>query len=231
MKLHSFLLLETKTYENYIKELIKRNHMWNIYPRGTIKEILQNDPTATETNVGNYADWVMKNYFKDEGNEEVKELLNFFHNNKNLFDRPIEKFRSYAELKKVVEAIKINQLKAKYKNTKMDLTIEGWSVKKINNFDESRIYGVGTKWCTTSGPQVLKRYINKASGILVPKRRLYYIFNGTRKWAVTQEHNLYSVWDPSDRDINIKVWAKKVPTEILKFMGLGPYEIKDSSPY
>jgi hypothetical protein len=223
MELNEFLLLESKTYENYFRQFsddkIKRIYSKvglysgksKIEKMEEIAQALRDlDPTSTNTTVGRFADFIIKTYDHEFVDLNYKEVLTCYENNSSLFPKTIEKYRSFSELwedyKKIMSRKSLERLK-----TKPDFEYNNWYVKRIRNFKDACELGRGTKWCTTQNNSAFRYYAS-----LDGRRKLFYLYHGNRRYAVITDDRSGEVKYFNEKDKQFS--GERIPHEVLNFM-------------
>lgn len=229
------LILEGKSYKNYWEENVKGKHstFFN-YADGpkNFKELMEiGDPTATETTVGNYTDWLIRELKKElkktpmgkyRNSDLVKSImllignyLKYFHNNKGYFDKQDIFKYDFRELRDECSIVEDKKSTMKLKGFKPDFEFNGWKIINIKNHQQACNIGSGSRWCITG-----KDYPNEFS-----KYRkfgpIFFIVKDNNKWAITGGvSNSYHVWDAKDKHITVYDWKKdnNVPEEVFNYI-------------
>jgi hypothetical protein len=230
------LLLEGKNWENFYETidnrlktaLHKKAEQYNTDEIKLLKTIRYFDPTATENNAGKYSKWIADLMAKKRTMTDWLTILernptteNFLYNYLKRFDqiqsnlekKDINKYEDEDELINALEKYESKKSTKKLKG-KADKTAEGWSIKKIENYEQSCSLGKGTKWCITE-PEAFSNYIDRV--------HLFFVSDGKNKYAITvskgDRQKPFIVYDEQDNKVGGLNFVKnKLPIELLDYM-------------
>lgn len=237
MKLENLLLLEGKSYKNYWKEKnIKGQHAlyfgWNDSPEEFKELIKAGDFTATENNVGQYTDWLIKELKKKmrdypigiaKNKQRVKDtviylssFLKSFHNNKEYFKEKNIYNHTVTSLMDEIDEVEDRKATKKMKGAKPIFNFEGWKIIEIKSSKQACELGSGSKWCITAKehPEEFHQYRK-----LGP---IFFVIKGNRRWAITSSgyDKEYEIYDETDSSIGKGKWrtSEKVPDIINTYL-------------
>jgi hypothetical protein len=155
---------------------------------------------------------ILRNMFGEENLVALKKFHD--HSNANRIRvKDIGLFNSFKQIKEEVSyADEVVRIKEMEKQTKILFKDEDWLVLIPLSYEASKLYGNGTKWCTTQ-----EKYWNQ----YLPDYMLIYIINRkdeNKKFAISSKSNIDLVEGWKSNDDPISPFMIPIPTNILSII-------------